>query len=95
MDNNSNIGKQQNLILENRKSLSISGIEHVNSFDENTIVLSTVQGLLTITGKELNINKVNLEDGNVKIEGHVEGLVYSNKEFTKEKGKGFLKKMFK
>ena len=87
--------KNHNLILENRGKLSISGVEHVDSFNENTVLIETVQGVITVKGTELNISKLNLEDGNVVIEGHVYSLIYSDRESLQNKGGGFLGKMFK
>lgn len=48
---------------------------------------------MTIKGEELNINKLNLEDGNVKIDGTINGILYNNKD-SNSKGKLF-EKMFK
>jgi sporulation protein YabP len=87
--------KLQNLSLENREKLNISGVEQVESFNESQIVIYTVRGSLTIKGESLNISKLNLEDGNVKIEGMIESLAYSNKTSTGSKEGSFLKKMFK
>ncbi|MFZ5966665.1 MAG: sporulation protein YabP [Bacillota bacterium] len=87
--------KNQNIILENREKLSISGVEHVTSFNENMIILETVQGVLTIKGNELDINRLNLDDGNVVVEGYVYSMIYSDKESIGTKGAGFLGKMFK
>ncbi|MBS4537585.1 sporulation protein YabP [Clostridium sp. D2Q-11] len=87
--------KSQNLILEDRERLSISGVEHVESFNENQIIVDTARGSLVIKGESLNISKLNLEDGNVKIEGMIESLIYSNKSSSSSKGNGFLGKMFK
>ncbi|KXG73958.1 sporulation protein YabP [Thermotalea metallivorans] len=87
--------KSHHLILENREKLSISGVEHVDSFNENTVLLETVQGVLTIKGNELNINKLNLDDGNVVVEGFFYSINYSDKDSLQNKGVGFLGKMFK
>ena len=38
----------QNVIMENRSKVNISGVNDVDSFDEGTIVLFTVLGVLTI-----------------------------------------------
>ncbi|RKD33890.1 sporulation protein YabP [Thermohalobacter berrensis] len=88
-------GKNQNIILENREKLSISGVDHVNSFNDNTIIVSTVKGVMNIKGESLNISKLNLEDGNVVIEGQIDGITYSNKDVGGSKGGGLLGKMFK
>ncbi|MGO1368166.1 MAG: sporulation protein YabP [Senegalia sp. (in: firmicutes)] len=87
--------KLQNLSLENREKLNVSGVEQVESFNETQIVIYTLRGSLTIKGENLNISKLNLEDGNVKIEGLIESLTYSNKTSLGSKEGNFLKKMFK
>ena len=52
------IKQNHSMILENRKSLSISGITDVDSFDEKAICLYTQLGELTIQGKELHIDSM-------------------------------------
>ena len=43
-----------NIIMENRKTLSISGVTDVDNFDEKTILLYTQMGELTVQGKGLH-----------------------------------------
>jgi len=88
-------GKSQNIILENREKLSISGVEHVNSFNEDSIVLETIKGVLTIRGSGLDVSKLNLEDGNVIVQGTVDSMAYTDRDAMSSKGIGFLGKMFK
>ena len=38
------------VVLEDRSRLTVSGVEEVERFDENTVVLSTAQGGLEIQG---------------------------------------------
>ena len=64
------------IILEEREQLSISGVEEVESFDENTILLITAQGALEIQGEELHIEKLSLDGGDLKVEGRVNALLY-------------------
>ena len=64
------------------------------SFDENTIVLDTDMGLLTIRGKDLHVNRLNLEKGEIDIEGRTDSLVYSAGGGAKSGG-SFLAKLFK
>ena len=56
--------------------MTVSGVEDVERFDENTIVLSTTRGAMTITGENLHIEKLSLDGGDLKVEGEVEALVY-------------------
>ena len=64
------------LILEDRERLTVSGVEEVESFDENTILLTTAQGALEIQGEGLHIEKLSLDGGDLKVEGRVNALLY-------------------
>lgn len=64
------------VILEEREQLVISGVEEVESFDENTIVMDTAQGVLIVRGEGLHIEKLSLDGGDLKVEGMVESLTY-------------------
>ena len=74
------IKQNQNLILENRKNLSISGITDVDSFDEKAICLYTQLGELTIQGKELHIESMSVETGDMSITGDIWSIIYGDKE---------------
>ncbi len=78
------------LILEDRENLTVSGVEEVESFDENTIVMETAQGLLIVRGEGLHIEKLSLDGGDLKVEGMVESLVYEENRRTKG---GFLARL--
>lgn len=84
--------KNQNIVIEDRNRINISGVDQVDSFNETTIVLSTVKGGLSIKGEELNISKLNLDEGSVKISGMINSLTYISKEGTP---KNFMGKIFK
>ena len=85
--------KFQNLILENREKLSISGVIDVLSFDDQIVILETELGMLTIKCKDLKINKLSINTQDVIIEGNINSLSYSEKE--ERKNTGFLNKIFK
>jgi len=78
------------LILEDREKLTVSGVEEVESFDENTIVMDTAQGALVVRGENLHIEKLSLDGGDLKVEGMVESLSYE--ENRRNKG-GFLARL--
>ena len=84
--------KTQNIVIEDRSNISISGVDQVDSFNDNTIVLSTVKGGLSIKGEGLNVSKLNLDEGNVKITGLINSLAYISKEGTP---KNLMGKIFK
>lgn len=84
----------QNLILENREKLSVSGVIDVDSFNEENIILETELGTLIVKGRDLHINKLNLENAELVVEGDIESCLYSEKEF-KSKGFGLFSNLFK
>lgn len=92
MSENRISAKSQNILIEDRNNLTISGVEQVDSFNENTIVLSTIKGGLSIKGENLNVSKLNLDEGNVKITGTVNSLTYISKEGAP---KNLMGKIFK
>ncbi len=81
-----------NIIMENRKKLSVSGVNDVESFNEEEIILHTQMGMLVIKGTSLHIGKLNMDNGEVTIDGMVEAC-----EYVEETGKGggILSRIFK
>ena len=68
------------VIMENRKSLTISGVTDVDSFDERCISLYTQMGELVIRGRELHINSMSVETGDMTIDGDIWALNYGDKD---------------
>lgn len=66
------------LILEDRERLSVSGVEEVESFDENTIVMVTARGTLVVRGADLHIEKLSLDGGDLRVEGEIDSLTYED-----------------
>lgn len=91
MDKN-NIKMPHSVILEDRKSLVITGVSDIDSFDEETVVAYTDYGELTVKGKSLHVNKLSLESGELILEGQISSLIYTD---NKVNNSGFLSKLFK
>lgn len=81
------------IILEERKQLAISGVEEVESFDENTIVMYTPRGTLVIRGEGLHIEQLSLDGGDLKVEGDIDALSYEDS--GREKGGNFFARLFR
>lgn len=82
-----------NLILEGRKRLSVSGVTDVDSFDENTVLLYTNMGELTVKGSDLHVNDLSVTSGEMNIEGDIQAVIYSDKE--RQSPLGFIGKLFR
>lgn len=64
------------LQLNERKSLTMSGVTEVVSFDEATVVLQTSLGLLVVQGHQLQLRNLSLDGGQVAVEGSISALSY-------------------
>ncbi len=67
-----------NIVLEGRRKLSVSGVTDVDSFDENTVLLYTSMGELTVCGSDLHVNAVSVESGEMDVEGEIRSIVYGD-----------------
>ncbi len=70
--------EEQKLIVNDRKSIYLTGVLDVVSFDETGAVLKTNLGTLAIDGEGLHVVKLDLSNGSVDIEGKLNGLFYSD-----------------
>ena len=76
-------GKKNNIILEERKKLSISGVTDVESFDDGRIMAFTTLGELEIKGSKLHVSEMSLESGEAVITGEIKSIVYGDKDRTR------------
>ena len=88
-------GRLHRLVLSDRHTGSVTGVNDVVSFDENAVVLDTDMGLLTIKGKELHVSRLTLEKGEVDIEGTIDSMVYSSNEALRKSGESLFTRLFK
>jgi len=79
-----------NVIMENRRNLSISGVRDVDSFDEQSVVLLTEMGELTIRGSSLHISHLDQDTGELNMSGDISELIYSE---IKQERKGFFSRL--
>ena len=82
-----------NLILEDRRSLTVSGVSDVDSFDEQVVIVFTDIGELTVKGEDLHVNRLSVETGELFIEGKINSLSY-NEDQPRSTG-GFFSRVFR
>ena len=91
-----NIGVIQNIVLENREKLSVSGVIDVLSFDDQVVMIETELGLLTVKGENIRINKLSIDTSEVIVEGNISHLSYSDTDGSNAKNSGgLISKIFK
>lgn len=86
------LGMPHNIIVEDRKNVSISGVTDVESFDEETVVLMTELGELVIKGFGLHISKIDVVSGDLALEGEIYNIGYTD---TQAVGGGLLSRLFR
>lgn len=75
-DEKKSAAMSHSLSLIGRSKLSIDGVVDVSGFDENTVLLNTSQGLLTVRGEGLHVDRIDLELGQLEVQGQVSQLSY-------------------
>lgn len=83
------VKSSHSLILDNRNTLTLTGVNDVLGFDEQTVNLMTESGGLIVKGESLHISKLNLDSKDVSIDGTINSLQYFSQSAKSLKSKLF------
>lgn len=86
MQENEAVFTQSNIYIDNREQIRITGVKDVNSFDDFNVSVKTDRGDLVINGEELKISKLDVDSGELLIDGKFNSLFYN--EENKKQGSG-------
>lgn len=86
------VNNENNIFIENRAKIRITGVVDVDNFDDYNISIKTDDGFMVVGGEELKIIKLDVESGELLIEGKFNSLFYN--ETIKSDG-SLLAKLFK
>jgi len=92
MQNGAQPSAEHSLTLTGRTRAVLSGVEDVDCFNEQIVVLRTPLGDLTLTGDSLNISQLNLDEGRLVVEGEITSVEYARR--GKSGSRGFFGKLF-
>lgn len=87
--------RQHKVILTDRTSGVLNGVLDILSFDINEILLETEQGILMIKGKDLHVNRLTLEKGELDITGRIDSLLYSDMAQKNKGNESLFGKLFR
>lgn len=87
-------GKIHSVSMKNRECLTITAVDDVESFDEEKVVVYTSMGVMTVLGVDFKISKLNVDDGQLVIEGMVDEIKYSQGAERSSHG-GFFSSLFR
>ena len=72
-----NKAKTHKVVMDNRNSLSMTGISKVTSIDPDLVLLVTEQGKLKIIGKNMQATNLDLDKGILDLTGNINSMIYS------------------
>ena len=83
------------LVLKNRKTIQLTGVSDVISFDSAQILLETSSGMLMIKGDQLHMSRLTVENGEVSVDGKVDSLTYSDTHKASKQAGKIIGRLFK
>ncbi|MBQ4258946.1 MAG: sporulation protein YabP [Lachnospiraceae bacterium] len=95
MENLNTGTRSHKITVTNRAGCSVSGVNDVLSFDEHEVLLETTMGMLSIKGKELHVNRLTLDKGEIDIDGRVDSCSYSDTGMTGQKQESLMSRLFR
>lgn len=84
---------KSDIYIDSRERLKASGVKEVFSFDDKKVISDTNQGILTIKGQNLHIERIDLESGELQVKGKIDIISYIDA-YSRKNG-SILKKLFK
>jgi len=66
------------VILEGRGRMRLTGITDIERFDEETVAVYTKDGELFVGGRGLHIGRIDIEAGELMLEGVIDSLEYTD-----------------
>ncbi len=95
MEDLNGISRMHKVVMTNRKTCNINGVNDVLSFDIHEILLETEQGMLMIKGETLHVSRLTLDKGEVDIEGKIDSFTYSDVAGGSAKGSSLVARLFR
>lgn len=90
-----NISQNHGISINERKSIYLTGILKIDSFDDEEFLIETTMGYLVIKGENLEIVKLDTKDGIISIKGSFISLSYIEELKKSNKENSLFNKLFK
>lgn len=81
------------IFIGSREKMSINGVKEILNFDDSNVNLKTVCGDLCIEGAGLHISVLNIERGEVEMQGKINAMYYYDT--AEDDKKGLLSRIFR
>ena len=78
-----------------RKSIIITGVKKIESFDNEEFLMDTIMGFLIVKGEGLELIKLDTLQGTVSIKGLIKSFMYVEESKSKDKENSIFNRLFK
>lgn len=95
MDKDTIQNYNHSITIVERKSILVTGVKKIESFDDEEFLMDTVMGYLILKGNDMELLKLDTLQGNVSIKGHLKSFAYIDESLKKDKNDTFIGKLFK
>lgn len=92
---NKETGAKHCVVIENRSRIKINCVEDVESFNEEKVVVYTALGVMIVSGYNFKVSRLNVDDGQLVIDGEIDKIEYMESVSGAETGGGFFGRLFK
>ena len=72
--------------VKDRRTMTVSGVKEILSFDEQSVRMLTVSGDLSVDGDGLRVKVLDVERGCVSLEGRIDSIFYANEQADEHRG---------
>lgn len=83
-----------NIIIDNRQHIKVSGVLDIDTFDEASFIAITTEGALVVKGDDLHISKLNVDTGELCVDGLIDSCLFNNS-YAGKSGGSFISRLFK
>lgn len=95
MDKDTIQNYNHSITIVERKSILVTGVKKIESFDDEEFLMETVMGYLILKGSDMELLKLDTLQGNVSIKGLLKSFSYVDDAVKGDKDNSFIGKLFK
>ena len=85
MDKDTIQNYNHSITIVERKSILVTGVKKIESFDDEEFLMETVMGYLILKGSDMELLKLDTMQGNVSIKGLLKSFAYIDEALKKDK----------
>lgn len=86
------LAKAHHIEMDSRRTLNITGVTDIDSFDEQTVAVFTDVGELIVRGNNLHIGRIDVDSGELSLDGEIDSLEYTDNVIARG---GFFSRLFR